>query len=130
MSDHPTSIDEISTDDVDKLSSTGWQQLDGGKKEYLLGKAKRKVTGQWSKRQANTPTLQGDSVDATLLAAAHLFTLAQGGESQSDSTQGGSVNFNLGSTQDYEALSETRYGRELLSDYLRDRQGLGLVRTY
>lgn len=130
MSNHPSDIDSITVADVENVDSTGWEQLNDDKKEYLLGKARRKINGQWSKRQANITTIEGDMVDATILAAAHAFELAEGGESQSENSQGGSVSFNTVTGEWYESLSETRYGRELRDDYLMDQQGVSLVRTY
>ena len=129
MSNHPSDIDSITVSDVEHVSSTGWDQLNDDKKTYLLGKAKRKIRGQWSRRQSNINTIEGDRVDATILAAAHAFEIAEGGEAQSQSSQGGNVSFNTVTGEWYESLSETRFGRELRDDYLMDQQGISMVRT-
>lgn len=126
----PDSIEEITVEDVEKLNSKGWNQLNQDAKEYNLGRAKRKINGQFSRRQSRFSTIQGDQVDAAILLAGHIFELAEGGEAQSTNSQGGSVSYNTVTGEVFESLSETRYGRELLSDYLRDRQSMGIVRTY
>lgn len=130
MSNHPADIDSITVEDVENVSATGWEQLNPDKKDYLLGKAKRKVQGVWDIRQANTSSIKGDEVDATILAAAHAFELSEGGEAQSESSQGGNVSYNTVTGEWYESLSETRFGRELRDDYLQDQQGISMVRTY
>ena len=129
MSD-PDSIDDITVSDVQLESSTGWDQMNEDRIERQLRKAKRCIRGQLSKRQSRFSSIEGDRVDATILLAAHFVELAQGGESQSDSTQGGSVSYNTVTGEWTSSLSETRYGRQLSDLYLRDRQGLSIVRTF
>jgi hypothetical protein len=121
----------VSVSDVESWSSTGWTQLDGGtRKQDLLDKAKSIVDGQLSTRQSNFSTLEGDRDEAVELLAAHFYEIAEGGESQSENSQGGSVSYNTVTGEWQNSLTETRYGRILSDMYLRDRQGLGLVRTY
>lgn len=120
----------IDVEDVEALSSTGWQQLNDTKKSELVDIAESIVDGQLSARTARFSTIEGDKDEAKRWLAAHFFEMAEGGESQSESTQGGSVNYNTVTGEWTSSLSDTRYGRTLSDLYLRDRQGLGIVRTY
>lgn len=119
----------VTTSDVDNLSSTGWTQLDSGKKTELLNTAEALVDGQLSTQQSRFPTLEGDRDDAVTWLAAHFYELAEGGEAQSENSQGGSVSFNTVTGEWMSTLSETRYGRVLSDFYLRNRQSLGIVKT-
>jgi hypothetical protein len=120
----------VTVSDVEDLSSTGWTQLNNSKKTELLGIAETLVDGQLSERQSNFSTLQGDRDEAVRWLAAHFYEIAEGGESQSENSQGGSVSYNTVTGEWQNSLSETRYGRILSDLYLRDRQGLGIVKTY
>ena len=120
----------ITRTDVEALSSTGWDQLNDDKKDELIEIAESLVDGQLSKRQSRFSSIEGNRDHAKRLMCAHLWELAQGGESQSDNTQGGSVSFNTVTGEWQQSLTETRYGRMLNDLYLRDRQGLSIVRTY
>lgn len=120
----------VSKSDVEDLDSTGWTQLSDSKKDELLNIAETLIDGQLSEQQSHFSTLQGDRDDAVQWLAAHFFELAEGGESQSQSTQGGNVNYNTVTGEWTNSLSETRFGRVLNDMYLRNRQGLGIVRTY
>jgi hypothetical protein len=120
----------VTVSDVEKLDSLGWEQLNSDKKDELLTIAESLVDGQLSERQSNFSTLQGNRDEAVQWLAAHFYELAEGGEAQSESSQGGNVNYNTVTGEWQNSLSETRYGRLLSDMYLRDRQGLGLVRTH
>jgi len=116
--------------DVEDLDSTGWSQLDDSKKDALLEMARTRVDTVYG-GQVSTISIveEGARDDVIKLIAAHLYELAEGGETTSESSTGGSVNYNSGSVQEYQALSETRYGRQA-QDYLQDEAGIGIVRTY
>ena len=120
----------VTVEHVESLSSTGWEQLHESKKTEMLEIAKSLVDGQLSRRQSNFSSLEGDRDEAVRWLSAHLWELSQGGESQSDSTQGGSVSFNTVTGEWQNSLTETRYGRILSDLYLRDRQSVSIVRTY
>ena len=120
----------VTTDDVEALSSTGWKQLNDSKKTEMLSIANSLVDGQLSRRQSNFSSLEGNRDEAVKWLTAHLWELSQGGESQSESGQGGSVNFNTVTGEWQNSLTETRYGRILSDLYLRDRQSVSIVRTY
>lgn len=115
--------------DVENLDSKGWTQLSDSKKDHLLANARSLVDGQLSTQHSRFPTLDGDRDEAVEQMAAHLWELAEGGEAQSESSQGGNISFNTVTGEWFSSLSETRYGRTLSDLYLRDRQGLAIVRT-
>lgn len=123
----------VTVSDVEALSAKGWQHLDdagGGKtqKQALLDRAERFVNTTMSDRVATLPEIEGDRDDLISLVAAHHFELASGGEAQSESSTGGSVNYNTVTGEVMNGLSETRYGRMAL-EYVRDEQGISMVRT-
>lgn len=129
-------IEDVTVSDVENLSSTGWTQLEGpgdaadgetSKKEFLLQQAKNEATGIYSARVSTLPTIVGNREDFVTYLAAHKWELAEGGESQSESSQGGSVNYNNPSGDAELNLTQTRYGREAWR-YLRDNTSTGVVR--
>ena len=115
--------------DVEDLDATGWQQMEDSVKQEQLDRAERMLDAQFSDRVATLPTLVGDRDDAAKLLAAHFIELAQGGEAQSESTEGSSVSYNTVTGESLNSLSETRYGRQFSDHYLRDRLGIGVVRS-
>jgi hypothetical protein len=113
--------------DVDSLSSTAWTQLSDTKKQDLLDDAIRETETLYAQQQTNFPTLNGDREIFIKNLAAHKWTLAEGGEAQSESQTGTSVNYNTVTGEAHNSLQQTRYGREALQ-HVRDRQGLGIQR--
>jgi len=114
--------------DVESLDATGWSQMDQAVKEQALERARRLLDNQFSDKVATLPTFVGSRDDGLKLLTAHLIELAQGGEAQSESSEGGSVTYNTVTGEPLDSLSETRYGREFQDFYLRDRLGIGVIR--
>jgi len=73
------------------------------------------------------PTLDGDAEVFTLNLAAHKWELAEGGEAQSESGEGGSVNYTTGNPEDY--LTLTRFGETALRHVWMD-SSIAVTRTY
>ena len=119
----------VTKSDVENYGSKGWQQLDGNVKDELLSHAQALIQNQFQDRVATLPTLIGNEEDATKLLTAHLWELAEGGEAQSESGEGGNVTYNTVTGEPLDSLSETRYGREFQDFYLRDRLGIGVIRS-
>jgi len=115
--------------DVESLDATGWSQMDQAVKEQALERARRLLDNQFSDKVATLPTFVGSRDDGLKLLTAHLIELAQGGEAQSESSEGGSVTYNTVTGEPLDSLSETRYGREFQDFYLRDRLGIGVIRS-
>lgn len=119
------SIDEVSKSDwdntltagekddireqVEHLSSTGWTQLSDGRKNELIREAIGERDTLYSGQMSRLPTLDGDAEVFSLNLAAHKWTLAEGGEAQSESGEGGSVSYSSGDIGEY--LTLTRYGK-------------------
>ena len=120
-------MSDVTIEDVENLSSKGWTQLIDEKKQALLDRAEREANGIYSKRVSTLPTIVGQKDDFIMLLAAHHWELAQGGEAQSESSSGGSVNYNNPQGDTELSLTQTRYGREAYR-YLRDNQGIGVIR--
>lgn len=118
----------VTRSEVEDLRADGWQALDGTKKDNLIDIATRQVDDLYSGRVATLGEIEGDTDDLKKLVSAHLFELAEGGEAQSESSTGGSVNYNTVTGETYAGWSETRYGRQAL-EYIRDEQSIGLVTT-
>lgn len=114
--------------EVESLSSTGWNSLEDSKKEDLLDMAERQASTIHEGRVSTITIIEGDTDDFIKFLAAHLWELAEGGESQSESSTGGSINYNTVTGEVPNGLSETRYGRQAL-EYIRDDQGIGFVTT-
>jgi len=118
----------VTISDVDELDATGWQQMDDSVKQESLDRARRLLDNQFSDKVATIPTFVGSRDDGLKLLTAHLIELAQGGEAQSESSEGGSVTYNTVTGEAINSLTETRYGREFQDFYLRDRLGIGVIR--
>lgn len=118
----------VTISDVEQISSTNWEHLDQTTKQALLDDAEGAKDDIYSARVSHIPTLAGDADRFVKYLAAHKWTLAEGGETQSMSQTGGNVNYNLASADAVDNLSHTRYGREA-KKMLRDEQSIGIVRT-
>lgn len=137
------SIDEVSKSDwdttlttqektdireqVEQLSSTGWTQLSDSRKDELIREAIGERDTLYSGRMSRLPTLDGDAEVFTLNLAAHKWELAEGGEAQSESGEGGSVNYTTGQVEDY--LTLTRYGKTALRHVWEDNS-IAAIRTW
>jgi hypothetical protein len=119
----------ITRSDVENLAANSWKQLSDTKKDELVNIAERIVDNQLSADVATLPTVEGDTDDAKTFCAAHLFELAEGGEAQSEGSTGGNITYNTVTGDIVSSFSETRYGRTLRSEYLRDEQSIAFVRT-
>lgn len=117
-------------DDVELLSSQGWQgTFEPQEIQDIIDFAEREVKGLYGGRVATLSETEGDLDDLIALVAAHKLELAEGGEAQSESATGGSVNYNTVTGENLMGWSETRYGRQAL-DYLRQLQSIGIVKTH
>jgi len=112
---------------VEKQSSTGWTQLSDGRKNELIRAAIAERDSLYSEDMSNLPTLDGDAEYFTIALACHKFELAEGGEAQSESGEGGSVNYNTGAGEEY--LQQTRYGKQALR-YVWMDDSIAAVRTH
>jgi len=136
------SIDEVSKSDwdglttqeqtdireqVEQVSSTGWTQLSDSRKNELIRQALGERDTLYSGDMSRLPTLDGDGEVFTINLAAHKWELAEGGEAQSESGEGGSVNYNTSGGEDY--LEQTRYGKTALRHVWMD-SSIACVRTY
>jgi hypothetical protein len=115
--------------EVESLSSKGWNSLDSTKKQELLDMAEREANELYSGQVSTLPEIEGDTDDFIRHLAAHKWTLAEGGEAQSESNTGGNVSYNTVTGENLDNLSQTRFGREAKS-YLRDESSISVVTTY
>jgi len=118
----------VTIEDVENYSATNWQQLDADVKAELLTHAENLMDNQFSERVSTLPNFEGNRDDGLKLLTSHLWDLSQGGEAQSESSEGGSVTYNTVTGDAIDSLRETRYGRQFADFYLRDRMGIGVVR--
>lgn len=136
------SIDEVSKSDWDTLttaektdireqvdsgSSTGWTNLSDSRKDELIREALGERDTLYSGQMSRLPTLDGDAEVFTLNLARHKWELAEGGEAQSESGEGGSVNYRGGNVEEY--LDLTRYGQTALRHVWMD-SSIAAVRTW
>jgi hypothetical protein len=115
--------------DVEKLDSKSWSQLPDNHKDELLNIAERQASDIYGGDVSTLSIIEGNRDDFVKYLAAHLWELAEGGEAQSESSTGGSVNYNTVTGNPMSSLTETRFGR-VAQEYVRDESGIGLVRTY
>ena len=102
--------------------------LDTQKKQELVDIAGRMRSDVFGGRVTRQAELEGNSDDFEKYLAAHLWQIAEGGEVQSESQTGGSVNFQHLQTNIETQLGETRYGRLCLM-MLRNKASIGIVRS-
>ena len=136
------SIDELSKSDwdaattqeqddiieqVEYLSSTGWAQLSRERKAEAIRSAIAERDTLYTDRMSRLPTLDGDAEVFSLNLAAHKMELAEGGEAQSESGEGGSVSYAATAGEEY--LKLTRYGKTALRHVWTDAS-ISAVRTY
>jgi hypothetical protein len=114
-------------DQVERLSSTGWTQLSRERKAEAIRSAIAERDTLYNERMSRLPTLDGDAEVFSLNLAAHKCELAEGGEAQSESGEGGSVSYTTGNVEDY--LTLTRFGKTALRHVWEDNS-ISVVRSY
>lgn len=115
--------------EVENLSSKQWEVLDDQQKQQLLDMAEREVQGLYGGRVATIDETEGNEDDLITLVAAHKWTLAEGGEAQSESSAGGNINYNVTTGETPNGWTETKWGRQAI-EYIRRNQQIGFVRTW
>lgn len=119
----------VTIQDVENYASKQFRQLDDDVKQEQLALAESLLSNQFSKRVATLPNFKGDRDFGKKLLTAHLWDLAQGGEAQSESSEGGSVTYNTVTGNAVDSLQETKYGRLFRDQFLFDEQGISVVRS-
>lgn len=119
----------VTIEEVENYSATNWRQLDSAVKSELLEHAQSLMDNQFSERISTLPNFEGNRDDGLKLLTSHLWELSEGGEASSENSEGGSVTYNTVTGETLNSLSETRYGRQFADLYLRDRQGIGVIRS-
>lgn len=102
--------------------------LSASKQQELVDVAERLRDGVFGGRVRTLQEIEGDGEDFGAYLAAHLWELAEGGEAQSQSQTGGSVNYAHLQGNVEHTLTETRYGR-VCRMMLRQNASVGIVRT-
>ncbi len=118
---------EAIREQVEQLSSTGFTQLSDSRKDELIRESLGERDTLYSDRMSRLPTLDGDAEVFSLNLAAHKWQLAEGGEAQSESGEGGSVNYNTSAGEEY--LNLTRFGETALRHVWMD-SSISALRTY
>ncbi len=118
--------EEIRTE-VKALSATGFTQLSDGRIDRAIKGALGERDTMYSGRMARFPTLDGDAEEFSLNLAAHKAQLAEGGQPQSESGEGGSTSYQLGQVEDY--LDQTIFG-QTAKRMVRNEESLGIVRGF
>ena len=118
--------DEIISD-VENLSSTGFSQLSRSRKVRAIRDALGERETIYHNDMARFPTLDGEAETFLLNLAAHKMELAEGGEPQSESGEGGSTSYNQGNPESY--LDLTRFGRTA-KRHVRNEESVGIVRSW
>ncbi len=113
--------------EVKALSSTGFTQLADSRVDRAIKGALSERDSIYSGRMARFPTLDGDREEFSLNLAAHKMQLAEGGQPQSESGEGGSASYQMGQVEDY--LDQTTFG-VTAKRHIREEESLGIVRSY
>ena len=136
------SIDELSKSDWDNataqeqdgiiaqmetLSSTGWSQLSRERKSEAIRSAIAERDTLYSGRMSRLPTLDGDAEVFTLNLAAHKCQIAEGGQPQSESGEGGSTSYATNAGEEY--LQLTHFGETALRHVWQDNS-ISAIRSY
>lgn len=117
----------VTREDVEMLDAKGWQNLSDSRKDSLLQDAVTERETMYSGRNSRFPTLVGDEDVFVKNLAAHKWELAEGGQSDSESSQGGSTSYTSGGAEDY--LTLTRFGRTA-ERHIRYDESIAIVRSY
>ena len=122
-------VESVTVDDVENYGSTNWRQLDADVKDEMFELAQSLIDNQFSKQVSTLPNFRGNRGFGLKLLTAHLWEMAEGGEAQSESSEGGSVTYNTVTGDPVDSLQETRYGRIFRDQFLFDEQGISVVRS-
>ncbi len=114
-------------DDVESLDAHGWSNLSDTRKDRAIKDALGERETLYNDRMSRMPTLDGDEETFLLNLTAHKLELAEGGQSESESGEGGSANYQTGQVEDY--LDLTRYGRTA-KRHIRNEESISIVRSY
>lgn len=119
---------DITTSDVQDVYGDQSPSFGSAQQSKLVEIAERLTDNVFDKRLAHNPQIETDNDDFAAFLAAHLWEIAEGGEANSQSAQGGSVNFNHLQTNAEQNLSETRYGRVCMM-MMDDGASTGIIRA-
>ena len=119
----------ITATEIRDLDSTDFNSFEDSDIETYIDIAERQTDNLYGGRMSRVATRRGDKDDFVRFLTAHLLEKARGGDAQSESATGGSVNYNTVTGDPQSSLSETKWGRECLT-YIRERQSVGIVRTW
>ena len=97
--------------------------------QSLLDRAERLRDDKFSDRIRSQGELEGDQNDFHLYLTLHLMQLTEGGESQSESQTGGSVNYSHLQGNIEQSLTETRWGRLCMTYLENDGASIGVEIT-
>jgi len=117
----------VTVEDVELLDAKGWTNLSDSRKLALPDDAITERATMYTGRNARFPTLVGDEDVFVKNLAAHKWQLAEGGQPNSESNQGGSASFDTTQSDDY--LSMTHYG-ETAKRHIRYDESIAIVRSY
>lgn len=118
------SEDDLTLEDLDAIYPQ--RAMDPEKANNLKGRAVNFTNQVVGGSIAYQSEIEGPEEDFALLVWAHFCALREG-ESSSESQQGSSVSYSVGTSNLSAMLSETRWGR-MARSYLRGEQSIGIVR--
>lgn len=119
---------DITESDVDNVYGERTTAITSTKKQNLVSIAERLVDDIYAGQVGHIAIIEGNKEDFAKYVAAHLWEIAEGGETQSQSQTGGSVNYERMRRDFRNALNETRYGRQALQ-FIREDTSIAIVRT-
>jgi len=121
------SSNDPTVEEVRDMSSTGFKQLGDSKIQDCIDDAVSELGTIYDGRMSRFPTFDGDRNVFLKNLAAHKATKREGGEAQSESGEGGSVNYRGGNVEEY--LDLTRYG-QTAERHISYDHSIAAIRTY
>lgn len=118
----------ISTAGVQDVYGDQPPSFDSAQQGELVTIAETMTEDVFGGRVSRRNEIEGNEADFARYLAAHLWEIAEGGETNSQSQSGGSVNFGHLQTNIESTLSETRFGRLCLM-MTRSNANTGIVRS-
>lgn len=119
---------EISVPEVQAVYGNKSPSFDTAQQNQLVSIAENITEDVFGGRITRQNEIEGNEADFAKYLAAHLWEIAEGGETNSQSQSGGSVNFQHLQTNIESTLAETRYGRLCLM-MTRSNTSTGIVRS-
>jgi hypothetical protein len=122
------SLSSLTVADIREMASTEFNALEDAKVQECLDRAINERQTLYNGQLATLPQVDGNEQDFVKLLAAHHAQMKMGGDPTNEGATGGDASYSVVQHDRSDGLLQTRYGRQA-SNYLRDEQSIGVVRS-